>query len=185
MQINRILLTKWKIKQQLTTIYFKSAFVFAFVLFQKKRKYWNNEDLLTQLNVCKMGKSNTQLPKKLLFELINGASLLDRIRPKSMLEFFSTFPWGKYGAIASQFPTIRILCGSRSFPVKWIQWCCLVVESLSSFAVNIMNEVRVRHTCEMKFFSNLVKNSKYRRSSGVKASSPTTAFMAWTSFPMA
>lgn len=37
----------------------------------------------------------------------------------------------------------------------------------------------------MKFFSNLDKNSKYKRSSGVKASSPTTAFMAWTSLPIA
>lgn len=37
----------------------------------------------------------------------------------------------------------------------------------------------------MKFFSNLVKNSRYRRSSGVNASSPTTAFIACTSFPIA
>ena len=39
--------------------------------------------------------------------------------------------------------------------------------------------------CEMKFFSNFWRNSRYRRSSGVSASSPTTAFIACTSLPMA
>ena len=37
----------------------------------------------------------------------------------------------------------------------------------------------------MKVFSNLFKNSKYKRSSADKASSPTTAFMACTSLPIA
>lgn len=43
-------------------------------------------------------------------------NLLDRIQPKWKLEFSSTFPWGKYEAIAIRSPTIRILCGFRSFP---------------------------------------------------------------------
>lgn len=37
----------------------------------------------------------------------------------------------------------------------------------------------------MKVFSNLFKNSKYNKSSGDKASSPTTAFIACTSLPIA
>lgn len=37
----------------------------------------------------------------------------------------------------------------------------------------------------IKFFSNFCRNSRYSRSSEVSASSPTTAFMAWTSLPMA
>ena len=39
--------------------------------------------------------------------------------------------------------------------------------------------------CEIKFFSNFDRNSKYNKSSEVRASSPTTAFMACTSLPMA
>ncbi|KAJ0923111.1 hypothetical protein HanPSC8_Chr05g0211871 [Helianthus annuus] len=39
--------------------------------------------------------------------------------------------------------------------------------------------------CATNFLSNLSKNSKETKSSEERASSPTTAFMAWTSLPMA
>lgn len=49
---------------------------------------------------------------------LNDVNLLDRIRPKSMLEFSSTFPSGRYGAIAIQCLMTRKLFGSRSFLEK-------------------------------------------------------------------
>lgn len=49
---------------------------------------------------------------------LNGVNLLDRIQPRSMLEFVSTFPWGRYATIASQSLMIRIPYGFRSCPVS-------------------------------------------------------------------
>jgi len=46
-------------------------------------------------------------------------------------------------------------------------------------------DIKLQSPCVMKFFSNFARNSRYNRSSGVRASSPTTAFMACTSFPIA
>ena len=43
----------------------------------------------------------------------------------------------------------------------------------------------LRHTWLTNLASNFSRNSRYSRSSGDSASSPTTAFMAWTSLPMA
>jgi len=46
-------------------------------------------------------------------------------------------------------------------------------------------DIKLQSPWVMKFFSNFARNSRYNRSSGVRASSPTTAFMACTSFPIA
>jgi hypothetical protein len=42
-------------------------------------------------------------------------NLLDRIPPKYWPGYASTFPWGKFGAAAIQYPEIQKLSGSRSF----------------------------------------------------------------------
>jgi len=46
---------------------------------------------------------------------LNDVNLWDRIRPKWMLEFSLTFPWGRYEAIAIQCLMIRKRFGFRSF----------------------------------------------------------------------
>ena len=99
------------------------------------------------------------------------------IRPKSWLEYVSTFPWGRFGVVSIRCPMIRKWYGSRSYlDVKGLNLVIFLLKSewskytIVDGFVYSLNNVHSRGVWiwtlieilpwAMKFFSNFCKNSK-------------------------